>query len=169
MKRAFLLLMSLCFGLCITLAQTTFTKHEVKKGETLESVAKQYGVTTQMIKDANPQMGSYFYVGMKLNIPEKKHSEEDYVKKETLPMATSIVSKTNETANMENEFVSKSRKGSFITGVYAGLSMNTYTGSDAAKETKNKMGFHAGLFGDYFIGENIFAEIGIGVATKGYK
>lgn len=52
-------------------AQDYQAKHEVQRGETLAGIAKQYGVTEQMIKDANPQMGNLFYVGLKLNIPQK--------------------------------------------------------------------------------------------------
>lgn len=52
-------------------AQDYQAKHEVQRGETLASIAKRYGVTVQMIKDANPQMGNLFYVGLKLNIPSK--------------------------------------------------------------------------------------------------
>ena len=51
-------------------AQDYQAKHEVQRGETLAGIAKQYGVTEQMIKDANPQMGNLFYVGLKLNIPQ---------------------------------------------------------------------------------------------------
>ena len=53
------------------IAQNYQAKHEVQRGETLASVAEKYGVTEQMIKEANPQMGNLFYVGLKLNIPAK--------------------------------------------------------------------------------------------------
>lgn len=70
----------------VALAQDYQAKHEVQRGETLSSIAKQYGVTEQMIKEANPQMGNLFYVGLKLNIPKKgkvkngtkKEKVEDY-------------------------------------------------------------------------------------------
>jgi len=68
------------------MAQNYQAKHEVQRGETLTSIAKKYGVTEQMIKEANPQMGDLFYVGLKLNIPElakqkaNVHNEE-YVNK----------------------------------------------------------------------------------------
>lgn len=58
------------------LAQDYQAKHEVQRGETLAGIAKQYGVTEQMIKDANPQMGNLFYVGLKLNIPKKQEPAE---------------------------------------------------------------------------------------------
>lgn len=64
----------MCFSMLmvvnIALAQDFQTTHEVQRGETLSSIAKQYGVTEQMIKDANPQAGDLFYAGLKLNIPK---------------------------------------------------------------------------------------------------
>ncbi len=63
-------------------AQDYQTKHEVQRGETLASIAKQYGVTELMIKEANPQMGNLFYVGLKLNIPSKGKVSDKIVDKE---------------------------------------------------------------------------------------
>ena len=63
----------LMFGfVSVVFAQDYQAKHQVQRGETLASIAKQYGVTEQMIKDANPQMGDLFYVGLKLDIPKKQ-------------------------------------------------------------------------------------------------
>lgn len=64
------------------LAQDFQTKHEVQRGETLSSIAKQYGVTEQMIKDANPQAGNLFYVGLKLNIPKLMNHETNIQNKD---------------------------------------------------------------------------------------
>ena len=74
-----------------TLAQDYQAKHEVQRGETLAGIAKQYGVTEQMIKDANPQVGNLFYVGLKLNIP-KKEKVENETKKENVEDYDGIVS-----------------------------------------------------------------------------
>lgn len=71
----------MCFSMLMVvntaLAQDFQTTHEVQRGETLASIAKQYGVTEQMIKDANPQAGNLFYVGLKLNIPNKTQKIEE--------------------------------------------------------------------------------------------
>lgn len=67
------------FVVNLVVAQDYQAKHEVQRGETLSSIAKQYGVTEQMVKEANPQMGDLFYVGLKLNIPVKQESAKKIV------------------------------------------------------------------------------------------
>lgn len=44
--------------------------HIVQRGETMASVAAKYGTTESTIKDLNPNIGSMFFAGMKLNVPE---------------------------------------------------------------------------------------------------
>ena len=56
--------------ICATISMAQTKSHTVTRGETIESIAQKYGVTVEAIKQANPNMGSMFYVGMKLNIPE---------------------------------------------------------------------------------------------------
>lgn len=46
-------------------------EHIVDKGETLESIALKYGITTQTIIRSNPGVDDFFYGGMKLDIPYK--------------------------------------------------------------------------------------------------
>ena len=78
------------FVVNIVVAQDYQAKHKVQRGETLSSIAKQYGVTEQMVKEANPQMGDLFYVGLKLNIP-KKEDVENETKKEKVEDYDGIV------------------------------------------------------------------------------
>lgn len=49
-------------------------KHEVQRGETLESIAEQYGVTQDDIKNINPYTSCY--TGMVLAIPVTQHRQE---------------------------------------------------------------------------------------------
>lgn len=56
--------------LCVNISMAQTKSHTVTRGETIESVAKKYGVSVDAIKQANPNMGSMFYVGMKIIIPE---------------------------------------------------------------------------------------------------
>ena len=68
MKRILLMLM-----LCISVPCFSQTiEHVVDVGETFESIAQKYGLTEQQLKEANPKYRGVFYVGMKLNIPQKK-------------------------------------------------------------------------------------------------
>lgn len=43
--------------------------HTVERGETLESIAGRYGVTTGQITTLNPDAAQFIYVGMQLTIP----------------------------------------------------------------------------------------------------
>jgi LysM repeat protein len=50
-------------------------EHEVTKGETLNSLAKTYGVTVKQIQDANNLSSTSLKVGQKLFIPQKAKSK----------------------------------------------------------------------------------------------
>lgn len=55
---------------CFILSAEAQTKHILERGETLESIAKKYGVTTQQIIELNPEVATFTYIGMELTIPE---------------------------------------------------------------------------------------------------
>lgn len=95
----------------VVFAQDFQAKHEVQRGETLASIAKQYGVTEQMIKDVNPQMGNLFYVGLKLNIPKSIETKVNDKNKEVIeePKVTN-----NEDVNEQSQVVT-SHGGSYRT------------------------------------------------------
>lgn len=50
-------------------AQTTTTTHIVVRGETISSIAADYGVTVDKIIALNPDAAQFIYVGMELTIP----------------------------------------------------------------------------------------------------
>ena len=77
MKRLMFIIVLLTLSLS-TYAQTRAKIHTVKRGETIESVAKKYGVEIYDLINANPQAdGNYYYPGMKLLIPEKRYTMEE--------------------------------------------------------------------------------------------
>lgn len=53
-------------------------------------------------------------------------------------------------------------------GVYAGAALNSYTGNDM-EDADMKLGFNAGITGRYYIYNNLFGELSVGIASKGYK
>ncbi|MCM1483060.1 MAG: PorT family protein [Muribaculaceae bacterium] len=57
---------------------------------------------------------------------------------------------------------------SFELGIRAGASLNTYTGDDM-QDADMKVGFNVGITGRYFFYNNLFGELSLGFATKGYK
>lgn len=68
MKKFFLLLTCLTIGITSMIAQN-IVKHTLERGETLETIAKRYGVTVEKIKELNPETTQFIYVGMELKIP----------------------------------------------------------------------------------------------------
>ena len=160
-----ILMCSLIFLFVNTVTSQDYqVKHVVQRGETLSSIAKQYGVTEQMIKEANSQMGDLFYVGLKLNIPKKSSANLKIEQKQKDGNELLVKGSKSETVSLEDE----SRKGTFERELYAGLSLNSWSGNDA-KNSKNNVGFHIGLLQRYFLLEEVFLEAGISFATKGYK
>lgn len=74
MKRClliFVLILTICMN-CV--AQTTVT-HKIKRGETIYGIAKKYGVTIEMLMQANPDVGNNFREGVVLKIPVERNDE----------------------------------------------------------------------------------------------
>lgn len=69
-----------------TYAQDTTQKHIVERGETIESIAQQYGTTVDELVKLNPDASQFVYVGMELVVPAKAQinitSTTNYVKDE---------------------------------------------------------------------------------------
>ena len=63
------LIMSFSYVVVAT-AQDDKTIHIIKRGETIESVANKYGISIDDLIKANPSANDYFYIGMKLTIPD---------------------------------------------------------------------------------------------------
>lgn len=74
-QRMLALFLLLFFLPLLSFAQEYF-EHVVKKGETLASIASYYNVSEEALKNENPILKSYIYVGMKIRIP-KTHQEEE--------------------------------------------------------------------------------------------
>lgn len=61
----------LLFTLILTVWQygSAFEEHTVMRGESLESIAQKYGLSTEKILEANPDATTLFFIGQKLKIP----------------------------------------------------------------------------------------------------
>lgn len=69
-------------------AQTSI-EYTVQRGETLESIAKKFGVTVDALKQENEDAQLYLYTGMKIVIPQETKSlapENTYYKESNIPM-----------------------------------------------------------------------------------
>lgn len=80
----------ICFSLIMcaislmAMAQHQVVTHVVQRGETIESIAKQYNVSVADINKANPNAEGVVYVGMKLQIPFSTEKQSANTKDATL-------------------------------------------------------------------------------------
>lgn len=81
MKRLTLAIVIL-LGICINAYAQNVVKHVVKRGETLSSIAKAYGTTEHEIKELNPNVKTFIYAGMELNMPSGNKMKEDRINME---------------------------------------------------------------------------------------
>lgn len=59
----------------LSMSAQTGQSHTVQRGETIESVAKKYGISVGDLQQANPSTRDFFYAGMKLVIPRKTSTQ----------------------------------------------------------------------------------------------
>lgn len=72
MKKLFTsILIALSLLICNELSAQETVKHIVQKGETISSIATNYGVTVAEITTLNPKAAKYLFVGMELQVPVK--------------------------------------------------------------------------------------------------
>ena len=79
----------LFFAIITGVAQAQERTHVVQRGETLRSIAEQYGISVDQIETANPNAKNYIYVGMKLVIPSVMSQSTESLQKST-PSDTSL-------------------------------------------------------------------------------
>lgn len=65
------ILIALSLLICNELSAQETVKHVVQKGETISSIATNYGVTVAEITTLNPKAAKFLFVGMELQIPVK--------------------------------------------------------------------------------------------------
>ncbi len=69
MRRTTGLIILLMIISCHVHSQDNIIKHIVDRGETLASVAKLYGTTTERLVELNPDASEFVYAGMELEVP----------------------------------------------------------------------------------------------------
>lgn len=96
---AILLLMSVT---CVK-GQTSPTEYKIQRGESIESIAKDHGVTVDDIIKANPNADGTFYAGMKIIIPAKRNEVKEEVHEEQAVGNSVSVMKAPEVVNTDDE------------------------------------------------------------------
>lgn len=156
MKKLVFCITVLMLYTAMCLAQTEKT-HTIMRGETLESVAKKYGIPLEDLKKANPGAEKVYYVGMSLIIPKISENKQAVAITEDKP--TEVIAPTNNPTN------SHEKKGMYALG-----GSGTVIGDFAfhflmpADDILRKLydGFNLGFCIDfgyrYYIHNNFFAE-----------
>ena len=108
-----IVLCTFCTLFCNIAKAQTYKEHSVAKGETVSSIAQTYGITTEALVNANPNLKNYCYVGMKLRIPENKGTKVTKETKEE-PAAPPVVKENVVASNLS--FINLQR--SFETPAY---------------------------------------------------
>lgn len=173
MRKRILCSMLLAINILMCMAQTV-QKHTVQRGETIESIAQKYGVTVSAMKEANPNIGDYFYVGMVLNVPEKKSTTENVgapLSDTTQPTATTVPPVTSQTVATQPETSfsvpvsstpssASNRKGTWeVTGRFGWNALDYEEGMDLKKFGMGMM------FGaNYFFSEMAYMKLCAGYA-----
>ncbi len=174
------LLVCLIAGFALSISAQETKTHIIQRGETIESIAKKYGISEADLKEANPDIKKFYYAGMSIVIPVKAVAVESksvgsqpYQKRQKVNTAKSNPSYRLETKmnNLPEKKHAKQNTGisfGFLVDVYGGYSTFKWSGGTP----KAGIGFGGGLSGRVFWKgttnpEGYFAEIGIGYSRKG--
>ncbi len=146
---SFLIIMS--FGIMAN-AQST-KSHIVDRGETLESIAQKYNVSTEQILQLNPDAKQFIYVGMKLEIPvaQLQQLSQSNIETEVVPV--------NNTSSSNN---SDSRAKRFFFADEVGY------GFLQKGEGSSAFALHFSIGADYFINNNLYAGAKVGYSIASY-
>lgn len=156
-------------------------EHIIERGETLESIAKKYGVTTDAIIKLNPVVKDMFYSGMIINIPEKINSgtalpssttsaetqASDITHNQAVESQSYVMQEvTSQTADYTPSYMEEmSDKGSSDLRFLIGYDINTIKNSHVNNKDMYSNGFSMSaefLYRYYFI-NRLYGEGGVGI------
>lgn len=137
--------------------------HTIQRAETLESIAQKYNVTVEALKQANPDVQEYVYIGMKLVIPAQAVKTEPNEERAESPALVPIVPqeiKPSENAiENRNEIVNSQFKPSWDASYEFGWNLVKPEGADI---TFKNMSFDLSMGAKYRITPNVsvYARLG---------
>lgn len=157
----------------LTVAAQTQTTHEVQRGETIESIAQKYGVTTDAIIKANPDAETVFFVGMKLRIPAaaSTNSTETVAPASGTQPSVNTVSVTPQTEVIKPQTSAKGAEEPQLGLQFRRIKASYYFPTQMEKSERGHyrssymLSFTAE--GEYVFTKNLFTSFGLGVVGSG--
>lgn len=176
MKRFLTIIIIIIIGGCNLIAQSSTTIHTVQRGETLASIAKNYGVTEKQIIEANPDAAQFIYVGMELTIPvrsEKHLNINEYISNddsnETMPSNNENITYNNITPK---ELYRPTESTNLFLAIQGGFGYSNFMWSDGS--VNGDMSYSADIVGQLYFEDNVgfiprnwYAEIALGYDKRG--
>lgn len=145
----------------LSMSAQTSLSHTVQRGETLESVAKKYGISVSDLQQANPSTKEYFYAGMKLVIPHRTTHNTTQTPSST---STKKISVTSSTPTKANPIKTIKKQKIQIPVFHSDLEPSDFTSLalTVGHDFSELVGMTYGIQGQYFIDNGFGATMSVG-------
>ena len=164
------LILSFLAAITISTAMAQQVTHTIQRAETLESIAQKYNVTVEALKQANPDVQEYVYIGMKLVIPAqavKTETNEERTESPALvPIVPQEIEPSENAIENRNEMVSSQFKPSWGGSFEFGWNLVKPEGADI---TFKNMSFDVSMGPKYRITPNVSVYARLGYKFTGYS
>lgn len=147
----------------LSMSAQTNQSHIVLRGETIERVAKKYGISVSDLQQANPSTKDYFYAGMKLIIPRKTNTQNTTQTQNPNSSNTAAII-TPSSAKTKNNQINTIKKNVQLPTSHSELNGSDFTsvaltlGSDFT----DLVGMTYGIQGQYFLDNGLGATLTVG-------
>lgn len=150
-------------GVNLVFAQTKTIAHTVGRGETLESIAKRYGTTSDKIIELNPDASQFVYVGMELTIPVTEAGASQAIQLEDNKATVSSSAQINSVSSGISSYEKSDQDKGPGFGVGLELSLGFPSHDSGSYNT-----YEMSVFLPYWIKEKnkgLFASVGLGYSS----
>ncbi len=147
----------------LSMSAQTSQSHIVLRGETIESVAKKYGISVSDLQQANPSTKDYFYAGMKLIIPHKTNTQNT-TQTQSSNSSNMVAIITPSSAKTKDNQINTIKKNVKMPIYHSKLDGSDFTsvaltfGSDFT----DFVGMTYGIQGQYFLDNGLGATLTVG-------
>lgn len=148
----------------LSMSAQTSQSHIVQRGETIESVAKKYGISVSDLQQANPSTKDYFYAGMKLIIPHKTNMQNATTQTQSSNSSNRTAIITPSSAKTKNNQIKTIKQKVQMPTFHSELDGSDFTsvaltfGSDFT----DLVGMTYGIQGQYFLDNGLGATLTVG-------